>query len=213
MKIRIVIADDHGIVRDGLCALLRSHHDLEVLAAVTNGREAVQRVLELKPDVVIMDASMPDLNGIEATRQILAAEPATRIIALSMHDDRRFVNGMINAGARAYLMKDCVFDELVTAIRMVHRGQLFFSQRLTHIVIEHMGDPGSTGGVLDTLTTRERETLQLIAEGVPTKAIAQKLGVSIKTVETYRKRLSEKLRANSIAELTRIAIREGLVSS
>lgn len=213
MKIRIVIADDHGIVRDGLCSLLRSHHDLDVLATATNGREAVQRVMELQPDVVIMDASMPDLNGIEATRQIVAAVPATRVIALSMHDDRRFVNGMINAGARAYLMKDCVSDELVNAIRMVHRGQLFFSQRLTHIVIEHMSDPGSTGGVLDTLTTRERETLQLIAEGVPTKTIAQKLGVSIKTVETYRKRLAEKLHANSIAELTRIAIREGLINS
>ncbi len=212
MKIRVLIADDHGIVRDGLSALLRDHHGMEVLGAVSNGRDAVARALALKPDVVVMDASMPDLNGIDATRKIVAALPDTRVVALSMHDDRRFVNGMVEAGARAYLLKDCVSDELVSAIKMVHRGQLFFSHRLTTIVMAHISHGAGRKHPFDTLSERERETLQLIAEGVPTKTIAAKFKVTAKSVETYRKRIAEKLDAHSIAELTRIAVREKLVS-
>ncbi len=212
MSIRIVIVDDHKIVRDGLCALLARQDDMEVIAEASEGREAVRLVKELSPDVVIMDITMPDLNGIEAMRQIGNHVPATRVLALSMHSDRRFVLEALRAGASGYLLKDCAFEELNYAINAVVKNQKYLSPGITNVVIEdyvcHQAVPVTA--TEPGLTPREREVLQLLAEGKDAKEIATCLQVSAKTVETHRTRLMNKLNMHSIAGLTKYAIREGL---
>ena len=214
MTIRIILADDHKITRDGLRALLEQQSNMKVVGEVENGREAIRMALELKPDVVVMDISMPELNGIEATRQIRADLPATKVIALSMYADRRYVTGMMKAGVSGYLIKNCAFDELVSAINAVADNQSYLSPRVANTVMKdyaHILEQGD--GSLDTiLTSREREVLQLIAEGLPTKEIADRMHVSVKTVETHRQQVMRKLNAKSVAELTKIALREGLTS-
>lgn len=214
MKTRIIIADDHMIVRQGLATLLAKEPDMEVVAEAENGREVVQLVKELRPDVVIMDVNMPDLNGIEATRQVLAAFPETKIIALSMHADRRFVVNMLKAGSSGYLLKDCAFEELAAAIRLVMANKTYLSPGVSNVVIQDyvqgMSAPRSTAFTM--LTPREREVLQLMAEGKPTGQIAEQLHISVKTVETHRQQIMHKLGIHSIAELTKYAIREGLTS-
>ncbi|MCL6621244.1 MAG: response regulator transcription factor [Syntrophobacterales bacterium] len=214
MKTRIIIADDHMIVRQGLATLLAKEPDMEVVAEAENGREVVQLVKELRPDVVIMDVNMPDLNGIEATRQVLAAFPETKIIALSMHADRRFVVNMLKAGSSGYLLKDCAFEELAAAIRLVMANKTYLSPGVSNVVIQDyvQGMSAPRSSAFTMLTPREREVLQLMAEGKPTGQIAEQLHISVKTVETHRQQIMHKLGIHSIAELTKYAIREGLTS-
>jgi DNA-binding NarL/FixJ family response regulator len=214
MTIRVLLADDHKIVRDGLRNLLEKHADIAVLGEAEDGREALQLARKLSPDVVVMDIAMPELNGIEATRQILSEYPGIKIVALSMHSDKRFVSEMLKAGASAYLLKDCAFEELITAIRTIMTGKIYLSPGIAGVVLEDYirsdRKPGPT--VFSQLSDREREVLQLMAEGKTTKEVAAHLNVSIKTVETHRMNIMTKLDIHSIAELTKYAIREGLTS-
>ena len=214
MNIRIMIADDHEIVRNGLRSLIENELDMEVIAEAGNGRDAVRIALELAPDVVIMDIAMPDLNGIEAARQIITALPRIKVIALSMHADKRYVMEMLKAGASGYILKDSAFEELACAIRTTLKNRTYLSPSITEIVI---GDYvqlalASNDTAFSLLSVREREVLQLLAEGSSTAQIADRLCISVKTVETYRQHIIEKLDIRSVAELTKYAIREGLTS-
>ena len=215
MTIRVLIADDHKIMLAGLRSLLEKQNDIEVVGEAENGRKAVQMAQEKKPDVVVMDVSMPDLNGIEATTQIRESLPETRVIALSMHSDKRFVVGMLRAGAAGYLLKDCASQELANAIAQVAGGKKYLSPEITGVVIDDFLQGGTSEEeetMASVLSAREREVLQLIAEGWSTKQIASHLYVSIKTIETHRRQIMKKLDLHSIADLTKYAIREGLTS-
>ncbi len=214
MIIKILIADDHKILRDGLRSMLDNYPEIEVIAEADNGRKTVQLVKQLSPDVVIMDIAMSELNGIEATRKITDEKPGIKVIALSMHSDRRFVAEMLKAGASAYLLKDSDFGELITAIRAVVANKTYLSPAITDIVVEDfVRHPAKhESSVYSILSNREREVLQLLAEGNNTKEIASHLGVSIKTVEAHRIKIMNKLGIYSVAELTKYAIREGLTS-
>jgi two-component system response regulator NreC len=213
MAIRILLADDHKIVRQGLRTLLEQEPDMEVVAEAEDGRIAVRLARELAPQVVIMDVGMPDLNGIEATRQVLADTPGLKVIALSMHSDRRFVVNMLKAGASGYLLKDSAFEELAAAIRVVMLNKTYLSPGVSDIVIkDYVQGPREDSSVFSVLTPREREVLQLMAEGKSTKQIADRLHVSVKTIETHRQQIMTKLGIHSVAELTKYAVREGLSS-
>jgi DNA-binding NarL/FixJ family response regulator len=212
--IKIILADDHQIVRHGLRSLLSSEPDMEVVGEADNGRAVVRLVQEKSPQVVIMDISMPDLNGIEATRQIIAESPGVKIIALSMHSDSLFVLNMFKAGASGYLLKDCALEELVKAVRTVLNRKIYLSPGISDIVIKDfvIGWSPPDSSAYSILTTREREVLQLMAEGRNTNQIAESLCVSVKTVEAHRKQVMNKLDIHSVAELTKYAIRQGLTS-
>jgi len=209
---RILLADDHQIVRDGVRSLIEALDGYTVVGEASNGRTAVSLVSELRPDVVVMDVGMPDLNGIDAAKQICDAEPTTKIVALSMLSDGRFVRRMFQAGASAYLLKECAFDELKLAIDTVLRGKTYVSPGVGQVVVEQYVQDGRSGSseAFASLTPREREVLQLLAEGGTTKEIAADLFVSVKTIETHRQHIMQKLGTRSIAELTKFAIREGL---
>ena len=213
MSIRILIADDHKIMRDGLRSLLEKQDDMEIVAEAENGRKAVLLAQEKIPEVVIMDISMPDMNGIEATRQIVAGQPGIKVIALSMHSDKRFVVRIFQAGAVGFLLKDCAWEDLTRAIRSVLGGQNYLSPEIAGVMMEdfvhHYSSPVDSP-VSPQLTGREREVLQLVAEGWSTKKIAEHLYVSVKTVETHRRQIMKKLDIYSVADLTKYAIREGL---
>jgi len=215
MSIKVLIADDHQIMREGLRSLLEKEIDIQVLGEAEDGRMIQRMALELNPDVIIMDVAMPDLNGIEATRQIVAALPGAKVIALSMHDDRRFVLNMLKAGACGYMLKDCAFKDLAKAIRVVMSNKTFLSPEVADIVVK---DYLSTtqpieSSAFNLLSPREREVLQLIAEGKTSALIGELLHISVKTVETHRQQIMVKLKIRSIAELTKYAIREGLTSA
>ncbi len=214
MSIRILLADDHKITREGLRSLLDKQPDMEVLAEAQEGRTAVRLARELLPDVVIMDVSMPDLNGIEATRQIIDRVPKVKVIALSMHSDALFVTEMLKSGASGYLLKDCAFEELTRAIHAVVADKTYLSPSISGVVVNdylhHLSKVDFSG--TDVLTDREREVLQLLAEGNSTKQIALKLHISVKTIETHRLQIMNKLDIHSVAELTKYAIRKGLTS-
>lgn len=214
MTIRVLIADDHTIMRAGLRSLLEKEDQIEVVAEAENGRKAVQLAVEHKPDVVVMDVSMPDLNGIEATSQVLESLPDAKVIALSMHTDKRFVMGMLRAGASGYLLKDCASQELASAIISVASNKKYLSPDIAGVVIEDSLYGGQQEGesVSSMISAREREVLQLIAEGWSTKQIASHLYVSVKTIETHRRQIMKKLDLHNIADLTKYAIREGLTS-
>lgn len=212
MGLNILLVDDHQIVRNGLRALIEQQPDMRVVAEAGDGRTAVRLACELSPDVVVMDIGMPDLNGIEATRQVVSALPGVRVIALSMHSDRRFVAEMLRAGASGYLLKDCAFEELIHALQTVAGDQTYLSPGIASVVVEDYVRHVRTDADASDLTPREREALQLLAEGRSTKQIASRLHVSEKTVETHRQNLMEKLNLRSIAELTKYAIRAGLTS-
>ena len=214
MMVKILLADDHKIVRDGLRDLLSRQTNIQVVGEADNGRITVQSVRKLIPDLVIMDIAMPELNGIEATRQIKSINPDTKIIALSMHSDRRFISEIFKAGASAYLLKESAFEELVKAIRSVMRNQTYLSPQIASQVLKDylkLSDSDNTS-VFSILSPREREVLQLLAEGKSTKEIADNLNVSVKTIETHRQQIMEKLNIHNIAELTKYAIREGLTT-
>jgi DNA-binding NarL/FixJ family response regulator len=213
MDIRILVVDDHKIVFESLQSLLDEQPDMRVVGWAENGQDAVAKVKELEPTVVIMDVAMPGLNGIEATRQITSHYPRTKIIALSMHTEKQLVTGILSAGASGYLTKNCSSDELVNAIRSVATSKKYLSPDIAGIVIEeslnHSLKTGSSAS--SSLTMREREVLQLIVEGNTVKQIAERLYLSIKTIHTHRNQIMEKLNMYSTAELTKFAIREGLI--
>ena len=215
MSIRILIADDHSIVRDVLRLLFEQQDDMEVVDEAADGREAVALVRELKPDVVLMDVSMPKLNGIEATRQIVREDPDVKVLALSGYSNKRFVTDILKAGASGYILKNSLAGELFRAINAITAGQRYLCPRAAAIVVDdyiHAGEPGSSQILLDKLTPKERELLQLIAEGKSTKEAARLLHVSDKTIDARRRDIMKKLKIYSIAELTKTAIREGLTS-
>ncbi len=214
MSLRILLADDHRIMREGLRSLLEKQPGMEVIAEAANGRTTVRLSRELKPDVVVMDIAMPDLNGIEATRQIIAESPGVKVAALSMLADTKFVREMLGAGASGYLLKDAAFEELGNALRTVTNDQTYLSPKIADLVVKDYLVKISTkdSSDLPVLTNREREVIQLLAEGKTTKQISSLLYVSVKTVETHRKKIMDKLGINSMAELTKYAIREGLTS-
>jgi DNA-binding NarL/FixJ family response regulator len=214
MKIKILLVDDHKILRDGICSLVKGYPDMEVIGEAADGRTALRLVEELSPDVVIMDISMPDLNGIDATRKINADYPNIKVIALSMHYDRQFVSEIFKAGASGYLLKECAFDELEHAIRVVMENKTFINPQIASLVVESLINQPATANhkAFSLLTEREREVLQLIAEGKSTKQIATHLYVSAKTIESHRRQVMGKLNIRNVAELTKYAIREGLTS-
>lgn len=214
MKIRILLADDHKIIREGLKALIEKQPDMEVAAEAQDGLSTVRLAQKILPQIIIMDIGMPEMNGIDATRHIVSGNRDVKIIALSMHSDRRFVLEMLKAGASGYLLKDSAFEELVTAIHTVMAGQPYLSPKITDIVVkEYLHNlPKNDSNVFNILTGREREVLQLLAEGKSTKQIALTLNLSVKTVETHRQQIMDKLQIRSVAELTKYAIREGITS-
>jgi DNA-binding NarL/FixJ family response regulator len=214
MSIRVLLADDHEIVRDGIRALLDDEPGIEVVGEARDGNEALRRVRETAPDVVVMDVTMPGMNGIDATREICAAQPETKVLFLSMHSENHYVTRVFDAGAAGYLLKECALNELVRAIRSVSSGQVYVSPAVAGAVVEafRLGMPERGTSALSALTAREREVLRLIADGLSTREIADRLQVSHKTVGTHRERIMHKLDLHSIAELTKFAIREGLTS-
>jgi len=214
MSIRILLADDHAIVRQGLHSLLEKEPDIEVVGEAEDGRKAMQLVRELVPDIVVMDVTMPNLNGIDATHEIVSEFPRIKVIALSIHSNKQFITGMLKAGASGYILKECLFDEFVRAIRAVASGETYLSHRITGMVIsnyvEHLATTADLS--LAKFTDREHEVLQLLAEGKSTKQIAFELHVSTKAIEANRRHIMEKLDIHSVAELTKYAVREGLTS-
>jgi DNA-binding NarL/FixJ family response regulator len=211
MPIRILIADDHGVVAEGLKHLIEAQSDLQVVAIVPDGREAVRVAKETQPDVVLMDLSMPELNGADATRAILERDPKCRVIVLSMYAEREYVRRALKAGAAGYVVKRSAAKEVVDAIRAVNAGQRYLSPRVADVVIDDYAGDGK-GDLLEKLSAREREVLQLLAEGRTGAEIAARLSLSQKTVETYRARLVEKLGIRDVAGLVKFAIQRGLVS-
>lgn len=214
MKTKIILADDHQIIRDGLKSLIEKELNFELLAEASDGRTTVQLTEELEPDVVIMDISMPGLNGMEATLQILKFNPDIKIIALSVHAEKQFVSGMLRAGASAYLLKDCAFGELKEAITLVRQNQIYISPKIAGIILHDYRKKllEEDQSVFNVLTSREREVLQLLAEGKTTKQVAGELFISTKTVETHRQHIMDKLSVYNLPELVKYAIRQGIVS-
>jgi len=214
MTMKILIVDDHAIVRQGLRALIDKEEDMEVTAEAATGAEAIRLARECRPDVIVMDISMPDVNGIDATKSITAESPLVRVLALSMESDRRFVVEVLKAGANGYVLKDAAFAELATAIRAVAAGETYLPPRVTSLLIKEYLQriPDEVPATYENLSLREREILQLIADGSNAKEIAFAFGVSVKTVENQRHSIMKKLDLFSIAELTKYAVRQGLTS-
>ncbi|MBN2210872.1 MAG: response regulator transcription factor [Sedimentisphaerales bacterium] len=215
MTIKILLADDHAIVRHGLSRSLQQEDGIEVVGQAQDGFAAVKLALELSPHLVIMDISMPGLNGIEAVRKIVQEQPRIKIIALSMHSSDKYVREMFKAGAAGYLLKDCPFDELLKAIKTVMADKVYISPSVGDTVIQGFirQKPSEQNSAFSKLTPREREVLQLLAEGYATKQIGLRLGISPKTVEVHRSRIMEKLGFDNIAQLTKYAIQEGLTQA
>ena len=212
MSIKILLVEDHQILREGLVALLEKAPGLKVVGDGEDGNAAVQLAKELHPDVVVMDISLPGLNGIDATRQILLENPGVKVIALSVHSDRRFVKGMLQAGASGYLLKFSASQELIKAIHLVMGGRIYLSPEIAGVVVDDYKSPEPDNSVFTLLTMREREVLQLFAAGKSPREIAEVLCLGLKTVEGYRRQVMEKLGFNSFADLVKYAIREGLTS-
>lgn len=213
MKMRIYIADDHAVIRDGLRALLEAREDMEVIGDAGDGRQAVTEATQLKPDVVIMDISMPGRNGIDAAALLREAVPSTRVIILSMHATTEHVFRALQAGARGYLLKNSAGAELVDAVRAVHAGKRYFSQKIADLLVEDYVREGRPTGPIGALSPREREILQLTVEGHTSAEVGRLLSLSPKTVETYRSRLMQKIGVADLVGLVKFAIVHGLTST
>ncbi len=217
MPLRILLADDHEVVRRGLCALLRAKPEWEVCGEAVDGREAVEKALALKPDVVILDVGMPNLNGLEATRQIIKARPQVRVLILTLHDSDQLVQEVLNAGARGFLLKSDAARDLVTAVEALRNNKIYFTPKVASMVLEgflRRNDSETSVGPLpprSQLTPREREIVQLLAEGKSSRDVAEALGLSIKTAETHRANIMRKLNLHSVSDLVLYAVRNNIV--
>ena len=213
--LRILVADDHEVVRKGLMALLHGQRDWQVCGEAAEGRDAVEKTLHLKPDVVILDLGMPNLNGLEATRQILKANPQARILILTLHDSDQVVREVLNAGARGFLLKSDAARDLVAAVEALGQDKTYFTSRVAAMVLEGFLKAGEPGAVptpaRSRLTPREREVVQLLAEGKSTKEVAVDLGLSVKTAETHRSNIMRKLQLHSVSDLVLYAVRNNIV--
>lgn len=216
-KIRVLLADDHMVVRQGLRVLLEAEEDIGIVGEAETGRQAVQLVKKLQPDVVVMDIAMPMLNGLEATRQILREVPSTKVLVLSSYSDDEYVHQLTEAGAAGYLLKQTAANDLIKAIREAKKGNAFFSPAISKRLLDSYREAFLNGTPVrkrtDFLTSRESEVLQLVAEGKPNKQIAAELGISIKTVEKHRQQLMNKLNLHDVAGLTRYAMSKGIIES
>jgi DNA-binding NarL/FixJ family response regulator len=212
---RIFIADDHEVVRKGLCALLQAEQGWEVCGEAADGREAAERIRELKPDVCILDIGMPGLNGLEATRQILKDDPRAKVLILTFHDSDQVVRDVLNAGARGFLLKSDAARDLVVAIEALRRDKTYFTSKVAAMVLEGYLKGGTKAAAVavgrDRLTPREREVVQLLAEGKSTKEVAVALGLSVKTAETHRSNIMRKLQLHSVSDLVLYAVRNNIV--
>jgi len=214
-KIKIIIVDDHTILRHGLCEAFNNHDNFTVIAQTDNGRQAVELTLLHRPDIILMDVSMPDFNGMETTRQILKINTNIKVIALSMHSEKIYVMGMLNAGASGYILKSCSFNELVICIKTVLSGRTCFCREVADHLLINTDDQRvneNNDSVFSILSDKEREVLQLIAEGHKSRQIAARLNISIRTVDVHRVNLKRKLNIRTVAELTKFAITEGITS-
>lgn len=210
---RILIADDHGIVRQGLRSLIEAELEMEVVGEAQDGSEAVALAAKLQPDIIIMDITMPKVNGIEATRQIIQRKIATRVIALSMHAEGHIIKEVLDAGASGYVLKSSLFDDLSKALRIVASGECYLSPRITDVLVTNWLERGGKGGRSnEVITSRERRILQLTAEGKSVKEIALQLHISPKTAHANRRHLMDKLGVSTVAELTKYAISEGITA-
>jgi DNA-binding NarL/FixJ family response regulator len=215
MALRIFVADDHEVVRRGLCSLLRTHPDWEVCGEAEDGREAVAKAAQLKPDVVTIDIGMPGLNGLEATRQILTENPKTKVLILTLHDSDQVIRDVLDAGASGFLLKSDAAQDLVAAIEAIRRGKTYFTSRVAAMILEGYlkNQTAATASLSrNRLTPREREIVQLLAEGKTTKEVAVILGLSVKTAETHRSNIMRKLKIHSVSDLVLYAIRNNIVS-
>lgn len=211
--LNVVIADDHQLVREGLRALLENSHDVQVVGEAGTGYEAVEQVEQLKPDVIVMDLSMPLLDGVQATSRILELGLPTQVVIVSMHADSAVIHGLVRRGVKGYLLKNALSDELLLAIRSAGMGKLYLSPTISESVMSMLVNPHweSAGDTADLLTPREREVLQLVAEGHTNASIATLLTISVKTVEKHRANIMSKLEANDLATLIRVAIKRGYI--
>lgn len=212
MTIRVLIADDHAVIRDGLRLLLEAHADIRVVGMAANGRDAVRLAASERPDVAVFDIAMPELNGIEAAEQLRQTCPGAQVVILSMHASREHILRALQAGARGYLLKETAGDEVAAAVRAVHEGRRYLSQKIADAVIEDFTSGIRAASPLDSLTAREREVFQLIAEGKSSAEVAAALSLSPKTVVTYRSRIMQKLGLDDLAALIKFAIQHGLIS-
>lgn len=212
MTIRVLLVDDHQIMREGLKAILAEEPMIDVVGEADDGRQAVELAASLSPDIVVMDVGMPSMNGIEATRKIRARHPGVGVIALSMYSDKRYVDNMLDAGAGGYVLKESAGEDLLRAVQAVATGKGYLSPEITDLVVDgYMGKQASgASSVYELLGNREREVLQLLAEGRTSRDIGAQLSIAVKTVETHRRNIKEKLNMRSVAELTKYAVREGL---
>lgn len=215
MTLRILVVDDHEIMREGMCALLRKHPDLEVVGQAAEGRTAMEMAKELRPDVVIMDVNMPNLNGIEATRQIISSNPNIKILALSAHSDGISVAKMIKAGAKGYMLKESAFIELIDGLNAIREDRTYLCSKISYLMFTEYVNMLTESEEADpfNLTQREREILQLVAEGHSSKSISKTLHLSSKTVDSHREKIMKKLNIHNIADLTKYAIRERLTTT
>lgn len=215
MMIRVLVADDHAIIRDGLCMMLGNQPDMEIVGRAANGREAVQLVDKHEPDVIVIDISMPELNGIDAIQQMLPGHPNLKVVVLSIHETKPYVYRALRAGARGYLLKETAGLEVVDAVRTIHRGERYLSQRISELLLDaaflHL-ETAVDFSLLETLSPREREILQLVAEGKTSQQIGERLFISPKSVDTYRSRLMHKIGVEDVAGLVKFAIQQGLIS-
>jgi len=215
-NIRVLLADDHTIVRQGLRALLDSQEDIEVVGEAENGRQAFEKTKQIVPDIVVLDITMPNLNGIEATRQIKKLKPEIKVIVLTVHDNEEYVHQVLQAGASGYLLKESAVSDLVSAINAVKKGDIFLSPTISKVVvkdyIKHTDRESRAFDSLDVLTSREREVLQLIAEGHTNREVARLLKLSVKTVDVHRAHIKEKLQIHDTAGLIKYSLRKGLIN-
>ncbi len=211
--IRVLLVEDHTLVREGIRSLLDSFKDVEVVGEAANGRDALRKTRQLAPEVVLMDISMPELNGMEATARLAKSCPDSKVLMLSMHNDEEYVAQSLRAGARGYLVKESATRELEHAIQVLARGEIYFSNSISVNAVERLMADNSSGSALAQLTSRQREILQLIAEGCRTREIAERLSLSIKTVETHRTHLMERLGIWDVPGLVKFAIKAGLIQS
>lgn len=211
MGIKVLIADDHQLFREGLVNLLSSAEDVEVIGQARDGRDAMEKAMKLKPDVLLIDIAMPVMSGIEATRQLKKEMPGLRIIAVSMHSDRQYVKGILEAGADGYLLKNCTYRQLTDAIVSVYTGKKILSDDITDMVIKGYLEPDETDDGFSELSDREVEILKLLAEGYSTREISDKLFISVKTVGTHKQHILEKLNLKSNADIIKYAIKRGFI--